>query len=118
TRALTIEWRPAMGRYIHSVDLIGVVCQELSQSTKEVAVLFFLEPDDVGDLRQNVVRTEQSDRFAVYCGSGAFANPRLGVGIGCLDTHENARETRLLVKMQNGAVPNDVAGANGGDQLD
>src|SRR5262245_36822124 len=48
--ALTIERRPTMGRDIHRVDLIGVVCQELSQPSIEVTIRFLLKPDHMRDL--------------------------------------------------------------------
>jgi len=75
--------RPAMGRDIEHLDLVGIVRQQLTQAAPVVAVGFFFKSDDPCRHRQNAVPAHQADGLPIGRDCGALADEleRFLVGI-------------------------------------
>lgn len=65
---LAEKGRPAMRRDIHHLNLVGIIMEKLFEAVPVVAVGFFLETYNPRRHRQNIVRSQQANRFAVFEG--------------------------------------------------
>gem|GEM_PF-6687477 len=108
--------RPAMGRHVEHLDLVGVVGEELAQAAPVVGVGLLLEPDDPGRHRQDAVGAQQADRLAVGAGGAALADELQRRLVGVLHPEEKALPAGLLVEVQDIGITHDIVGPRRADE--
>ena len=93
---------------VEELDLVRVVGQELLQATPVVRQLLFLEADDVGGHRDDVVLAKEAYRLSVHRGRAPLANERERCLARRLHSEQESNDPRLLVQVQDVPVPDDV----------